>query len=108
MKESLYSWWRCSAPSWRCWLLGWVGGCITQALCRVLEPAGCQAPDDPLRGYISVAYDVLKNKYWVDELYWSVILNPYIQLSRFLADIIDWRFWHDWFHDRCLWQGITP
>jgi NADH-quinone oxidoreductase subunit L len=28
-----------------------------------------------------------------------VILNPYIALSRFLADVIDWRFWHDWFHD---------
>ena len=35
----------------------------------------------------------------MDELYRAVILNPYIALSRFLADVIDWRFWHDWFHD---------
>lgn len=56
-------------------------------------------PDDPLRSIIGPIYDVLQNKWYVDELYWAVILNPYIALSRFLADVIDWRFWHDWFHD---------
>ncbi len=70
------------------------------------QPAA-KRPDDPLRSYISVIYEVLKNKYWVDELYWSVILNPYVQLSRFLADVIDWRFWHDWFHDRVLVGGYN-
>ncbi len=61
--------------------------------------------DDPLRAYIGPIYEVLKNKYWVDELYWTVILNPYIALSRFLADVVDWRFWHDWFHDTVLAGG---
>ena len=23
-------------------------------------------------------------------------------LSNFLAWVIDWRFWHDWFHDRAI------
>ncbi len=63
--------------------------------------------DDPLRAYIGPAFDVLKNKYWVDELYWTVILNPYIALSRFLADVVDWRFWHDWFHDKVLVGGFN-
>ncbi len=63
--------------------------------------------DDPLRTYIGPVYDVLKNKYWVDELYWAVILNPYIALSRFLADVVDWRFWHDWFHDKVLVGGFN-
>ena len=64
-------------------------------------PAARRA-DDPLRSYIGPVFDTLKNKYWVDELYWTVILNPYISLSRFLADVIDWQFWHDWFHDKAI------
>jgi NADH-quinone oxidoreductase subunit L len=40
-------------------------------------------------------------------LYWTVILNPYIALSRFLADVIDWRFWHDWFHDKVIVGGFN-
>jgi NADH-quinone oxidoreductase subunit L len=63
--------------------------------------------DDPLRGYIGYGFEVLKNKYWIDELYWTVILNPYIALSKFLADVIDWRFWHDWFHDTVLVGGYN-
>jgi NADH-quinone oxidoreductase subunit L len=70
------------------------------------EPAA-RRPDDPLRKYIGPVFEVLKNKYWVDELYWMVILNPYIALARFLADVIDWRFWHDWFHDRVIVGGYN-
>jgi len=25
-----------------------------------------------------------------------------VALSRFLAEVVDWRFWHDWFHDTLL------
>jgi NADH-quinone oxidoreductase subunit L len=63
--------------------------------------------DDPLRAYIGPVFEVLRNKYWIDELYWTVILNPYIALSRFLADVVDWRFWHDWFHDKVLAGGYN-
>lgn len=58
-----------------------------------------ERPDDPLRPMLGPLFRLLENKYWVDELYWTVILNPYIALSRFLAEVVDWRFWHDWFHD---------
>ncbi len=68
------------------------------------QPAA-RRTDDPLRGYIGYLFEIFKNKYWVDELYWTVILNPYIELSRFLADVVDWRFWHDWFHDTVLAGG---
>jgi NADH-quinone oxidoreductase subunit L len=67
-------------------------------------------PDDPLRPMLKGLFTVLENKYWIDELYWAVILNPYIALSKFLAEVIDWRFWHDWFHDRVIargYQGIS-
>jgi NADH-quinone oxidoreductase subunit L len=49
----------------------------------------------------------MERKWWVDELYWAVIANPYIALSRFLADVVDWRFWHDWFHDTVIAGGFT-
>jgi NADH-quinone oxidoreductase subunit L len=61
-------------------------------------PSG-KRPDDPLRPILGPIFSLLEHKYWVDELYWTVILNPYVAVSRFLSDMIDWRFWHDWFHD---------
>jgi NADH-quinone oxidoreductase subunit L len=64
-------------------------------------------PDDPLRQVLFGVFRVLENKYWVDEVYWTIILNPYIALSKFLADVIDGRFWHDWFHDRVLVAGYN-
>jgi NADH-quinone oxidoreductase subunit L len=65
-----------------------------------LPPA--KRPDDPLRKWLGPIFTGMENKWWVDELYWAVILNPYITLSRFLAEVIDWRFWHDWFHDTVI------
>jgi NADH-quinone oxidoreductase subunit L len=64
-------------------------------------------PDDPLRAIIGPVFSALENKWWVDELYWTVFLNPYIVLSRFLADVIDLRFWHDWFHDVVIVGGYN-
>lgn len=72
---------------------------------RELPPARRQ--DDPLRPLLGPFFSLLENKYWVDELYWAVILRPYIALARFLAEVIDWRFWHDWFHDSVIWRGYN-
>ncbi|MCK5315639.1 MAG: NADH-quinone oxidoreductase subunit L [Anaerolineales bacterium] len=57
---------------------------------------------DPLKRILGPVFTVLENKYWVDELYRALFVNPYIAISRFLAETIDWRFWHDWFHDTLL------
>jgi NADH-quinone oxidoreductase subunit L len=65
-----------------------------------LPPA--KRPDDPLRQWLGPIFTGMENKWWVDELYWAVLLNPYIKLSQFLAEVIDWRFWHDWFHDTVI------
>jgi NADH-quinone oxidoreductase subunit L len=64
-------------------------------------------PDDPLRPMIKPAFIGMENKWWIDELYWAVIVNPYIRISRFLAEVVDWRFWHDWFHDKVIVGGYT-
>ena len=42
----------------------------------------------------------------MDELYDLVIIRPYQWLARFLADTVDWRFWHDFVHDSLLVKGF--
>jgi NADH-quinone oxidoreductase subunit L len=54
---------------------------------------------DPLKRSLGPVFAIFENKYWVDEGYWAVFVDRYKDLSRFLADVVDWRFWHDWFHD---------
>ncbi len=44
----------------------------------------------------------MEHKWFVDEAYQFLILNPYAAVSSFLADKVDWAFWHDWFHDKVI------
>ncbi len=64
-------------------------------------------PDDPLRKILGPVFTGMEKKWGVDEFYKLVILDRYVDLSRFLADVVDWRFWHDWFHDTILAGGYT-
>jgi NADH-quinone oxidoreductase subunit L len=57
---------------------------------------------DPLKKLLGPVFTVFERKYWVDEVYWAVFVNRYVDIARFLADVIDWRFWHDWFHDKVI------
>jgi NADH-quinone oxidoreductase subunit L len=57
---------------------------------------------DPLRKILGPIFVGMENKWWVDELYTLLFIKPYIFIASFLADVIDWRFWHDWFHDNVL------
>lgn len=66
-----------------------------------------ERPDDPMRPILGPVFTLLEHKYWVDELYWTVFVNPYVSLSKFLADVIDWRFWHDWFHNVVIVAGYN-
>lgn len=61
-----------------------------------------QGQPDPLKRLLGPIFTGMENKWWVDELYWAVILNPYIAISHFLAEQVDWIFWHDWFHDKVI------
>jgi NADH-quinone oxidoreductase subunit L len=54
---------------------------------------------DPLQDDLGPVFNWLRDKWYIDELYHLVIVRPYNWLAWFLADLIDWRFWHDWFHD---------
>ncbi len=47
------------------------------------------------------------NRKWLwDEFYGLIAVRPYLWLSKFLADVIDWRFWHDYVHDTLIVNGL--
>ena len=57
---------------------------------------------DPLKRMLGPLFTGAENKWYVDELYHALIVTPYVKVSQFLADVIDWRFWHDWFHEKVI------
>jgi NADH-quinone oxidoreductase subunit L len=57
---------------------------------------------DPLKQPLGAFFTGMENKWFVDEFYAAIILKPYGAISRFLADVIDGRFWHDWFHEKVI------
>jgi NADH-quinone oxidoreductase subunit L len=69
------------------------------------KPSTAKKPD-PLQDYIGDVFGWLRDKWYIDEIYDSLIVQPYNRLSEFLAWAVDGRFWHDWFHDTLL-GGLT-
>ncbi|MBN1537494.1 MAG: NADH-quinone oxidoreductase subunit L [Anaerolineales bacterium] len=65
-----------------------------------------QRSDDPLKTFIGPLFSALENKWWVDELYQTLVITPYNLLARYLAQVIDGRFWHDWVHDVLIVGGF--
>jgi NADH-quinone oxidoreductase subunit L len=57
---------------------------------------------DPLKKPLGFIFTGMENKWFVDEGYQALIIKPFVWLSHFLADVIDWRFWHDWFHEKVI------
>jgi len=62
--------------------------------------------DDPLRKMLGPIFSLLEHKYYVDELYNLIIIKPYTAIAAFIADKVDWAFWHDFFHDKVLYGGF--
>ena len=48
----------------------------------------------------------MKDKWYVDELYYILFIHFFEELTAFLADRLDARFWHDWFHDTLVSGGV--
>lgn len=57
---------------------------------------------DPLKKPLGFIFTGMENKWFVDEGYFAIIINPFKKISQFLADVIDWRFWHDFVHDTVI------
>jgi NADH-quinone oxidoreductase subunit L len=58
--------------------------------------------DDPLRRILGPVFAGMERKWGVDEAYNFLFVQRYVGLARLLGDVIEMRFWHDWFHDRVL------
>jgi len=41
-----------------------------------------------------------------DDFYHAIFLRPYERIGQFLADVVDWRFLHDYFHDTVIKKGF--
>ncbi len=54
------------------------------------------------RNRLGPIFTGMENKWFVDEVYQAIIVTPFVKISQFLADVIDWRFWHDWFHETVI------
>ena len=61
---------------------------------------------DPLKQRLGRIFTGMENKWWVDEFYAWLIVRPYKRFAAFLADTIDWKFWHDWVHDSAIANGF--
>jgi NADH-quinone oxidoreductase subunit L len=57
---------------------------------------------DPLKKRLGRIYVGMENKWQVDEFYAWLIVRPYKRFAAFLADTVDWKFWHDWVHDSAI------
>jgi NADH-quinone oxidoreductase subunit L len=69
------------------------------------EPLNEKQPD-PLKHRLGRVFTGMENKWWVDEFYAWLIVRPYKRFAAFLADTIDWKFWHDWVHDSAIANGF--
>ncbi len=49
----------------------------------------------------------MENKWFIDEAYQFTFVWFYSALARFLAQKVDWDFWHDWFHDAVIVKGFV-
>jgi len=91
------------------WLLATVAvllaaGAIIAARVIYNDRALRQLTDDPLEANerTAGAFALANAKLYWDEFYFSTIVYPYQRAARWLADRLDWAFWHDFVHDRVI------
>jgi NADH-quinone oxidoreductase subunit L len=57
---------------------------------------------DPLKKLLGPVFIGMESKWLIDEIYQSLIIRPFDAISKFLADTVDWTFWHDYVHDTLI------
>jgi NADH-quinone oxidoreductase subunit L len=57
---------------------------------------------DPLKKPLGPIFIGLESKWMIDEVYQAIIVKPFTKSSQFLADVVDWRFLHDFVHDTVI------
>ncbi len=61
---------------------------------------------DPLKKPLGFVFTGMENKWFVDEGYGAVFIQPFEKLAKFLSIDLDWNFWHDWFHNEVVYAGF--
>ncbi len=63
---------------------------------------------DPLqvRDGIGAAWNLAHARLYWDETYNRLFERPFNAIAKFLADTLDWAFWHDYFHNTVLLKGF--
>jgi NADH-quinone oxidoreductase subunit L len=84
----------------------WIYGARYQ---KMLELPPAKRPDDPLRRMIGPIFTGMEHAWWVNDLYFAVIVNPYKRLSRLMItgeeEADEKEFWEYWFHEVFLVGG---
>jgi NADH-quinone oxidoreductase subunit L len=62
---------------------------------------------DPLKKMLGPIFTGMENKWFIDEAYWFVFVDRYVDIARFLAQKVDWDFWHEWFHNNVIASGFV-
>jgi NADH-quinone oxidoreductase subunit L len=62
---------------------------------------------DPLKKMLGPVFTGMNNKWFIDEAYKFVFIDRYNDLARFLAQTVDWDFWHEWFHNSVIARGFV-
>ncbi len=63
---------------------------------------------DPLQALAATrdAFNVANAKGYTDAIYSALIEQPYNRASQWLANVLDWKFWHDYVHDKLIFKGF--
>jgi NADH-quinone oxidoreductase subunit L len=70
------------------------------------QPVKAGEPD-PLKKLLGPIFTSLEHKWFVDEGYKVLFVDPFRNIAHFSADVIDGRFLHDWVHEKVLVGGYN-
>jgi NADH-quinone oxidoreductase subunit L len=65
------------------------------------------AGKDPLQRPLGPVWTFLNRKWYWDEAYLLGVVEPFKGIARFLGEKLDWEWWHDYFHERILYNGFN-
>lgn len=63
---------------------------------------------DPLEAMANTrpAFALANAKGYTDAIYGALIEQPFNRASKWLADKLDWEFWHNYFHEKIIFRGF--
>ncbi|MAU13166.1 MAG: hypothetical protein CL607_25340 [Anaerolineaceae bacterium] len=68
---------------------------------------GAEDGRDPLQDQPSTSqlFAAAERRLYWDDFYFTTVVRPYQRVAAFLANVIDWSFWHDYVHDKVIKRG---